>query len=120
LIEEKFTQSPFIENMMVVGENQKFAAALIVPDFAFLKQWAKENKINYATCEEAVKNPDVKKHYDQVVKENNESFGDTEKIKRFKLIADEWSQDNGILTPTLKVKRRMIFEKYAREIADLF
>ena len=120
LIEEKFTQSPFIENMMVVGENQKFAAALIIPDFAFLKQWAKENKIDYASGEEAVKNPDIKKQYDRVVKEYNESFGDTEKIKRFKLIADEWSQDNGILTPTLKVKRRVIFEKYAREIADLF
>jgi len=120
LIEEKFTQSPFIENMVVVGENQKFAAALIVPDFAFLKQWAKENKIDYATNEEAVKNPDIKKQFESVMKEYNAFFGDTEKIKRFKLIADEWSQDNGILTPTLKVKRRVIQEKYSREIEKLF
>ena len=120
LIEEKFTQSPFIENMMVVGENQKFAAALIVPDFAYLKQWAKENKIDYSSNEEAVKNSEIKKQFERVVKEYNNSFGDTEKIKRFKLIADEWSQDNGILTPTLKVKRRVIQEKYALEIAKLF
>jgi len=120
LIEEKFTQSPFIENMIVVGENQKFAAALIVPDFAFLRQWAKENKIDYSTNEEAIKNPDIKKQFDRVVKENNDSFGDTEKIKRIKLIADEWSQDNGILTPTLKVKRRVIQEKYKKEIEKLF
>jgi len=120
LIEEKFTQSPFIENIMVVGENQKFVAALIVPDFAFLKQWAKENHIEYFTNKEAVENLHIKKQYERVVKEYNASFGDTEKIKRFKLIADEWSQDNGILTPTLKVKRRVIQEKYQREIEKLF
>jgi len=120
LIEEKFTQSPFVEYMVVVGENQKFAAALIVPDFAFLKQWAKENKVDYSTNEEAIKNINVKKQYERVVKEYNDSFGDTEKVKRFKLIADEWSQDNGILTPTLKVKRRVIQEKYGQIIAKLF
>jgi len=120
LIEDKFTQSPFIENMMVIGENQKFAAALIVPDFAFLKQWAKENKIDYSSNEEAIKNLSIKKQFERVVKEYNDSFGDTEKIKRFRLIADEWSQDNGILTPTLKVKRRIIQEKYEQEIKKLF
>jgi len=120
LIEEKFTQSSFIENMVVVGENQKFAAALIVPDFVFLKQWSKENKIDYFSNEEAVKNFDIKKQFENVVKEYNAFFGDTEKVKRFKLIADEWSQDNGILTPTLKVKRRVIQEKYGREIEGLF
>ncbi len=120
LIEEKFTQSPFIENMMVVGENQKFAAALIVPDFVSLKQWAKGNKIDYFSNEEAIKNPDIKKQFERVVKEYNAFFSDTEKIKRFQLIADEWSQDNGILTPTLKVKRRIIQEKYKQEIEKLF
>ena len=120
LIEEKYTQSPFIENMMVVGENQKFAAALIVPDFAYLRQWTKENKINYSTNKEMVKNSEVKKQFERIIKEYNSFFGDTEKIKRFALIADEWSQENGILTPTLKVKRRIIQEKYAREIEKLF
>ncbi|MDR0232486.1 MAG: long-chain fatty acid--CoA ligase [Dysgonamonadaceae bacterium] len=120
LIEEKLTQSPFIENMMVVGENQKFAAALIVPDFVYLKQWAKDNKIDYSSNEEAVKIPAIKKQFESVVKEYNAFFGDTEKIKKFELIADEWSQDTGILTPTLKVKRRVIQEKYKREIEKLF
>ena len=120
LIEEKFTQSPFIENMVVLGENQKFAAALIVPDFVFLRQWAKRHDVGYTTNEEAVKNPDIKARFERVVKEYNAFFGDTEKVKRFELVADEWSQDTGILTPTLKVKRRAVQEKYGRVIEKLF
>ena len=120
LIEDKYMQSPFIENMMVVGENQKFAAALIIPDFVYLRQWAKENKIDYSSNQEMIKNPEVRKQYERIIKEYSSCFGDTEKIKRFALIADEWSQENGILTPTLKVKRRIVQEKYMREIEKLF
>ena len=120
LIEDKFTQSPFIENMVVLGENQKFPAALIVPEFTYLKKWAKKNKIQFSTNEEAVENPEVKKLFDKIVKENNAHFGDTEKIKRYELIPDEWTQENNILTPTLKVKRRIILERYKENIENLF
>lgn len=119
-IEDKFTQSRFIENMVVLGENQKFAAALIVPDFNFLKIWARKNKIKYNSAQEIIENPDIKKTFDKVVKEYNSYFGDTEKIRRYELIPDEWTQENGILTPTLKIKRRIIQEKYKKEIEKLF
>lgn len=120
LIEEKFLLSPFIDNMIVVGENQKFAAALIVPDFAYLKTWAHRNKIKFDTNEEAIQHEEVKKILAKVVKKYNSYFGDTEKIKKYKLIADEWSQETGILTPTLKVKRNVVLDKYKNEINSLF
>ncbi len=112
VIEGKFTESGFIENIVVLGENQKYAGAIIVPDFAFLKSWCQKHEIKYTTPEEMIKNPEVKRRYAEEVKKINQNFGDTEKIKRHELIADEWSVNNGILTPTLKVKRNVVKEQY--------
>ena len=112
VIEGKFSESGFIENIVVLGENQKYAGAIIVPDFAFLKTWCQKHEIKYTTPQEMIKNPDVKKRYAEEIKKINQNFGDTEKIKRYELIADEWSVNNGILTPTLKVKRSIVKEKY--------
>lgn len=112
VIEGKFTESGFIENIVVLGENQKYAGAIIVPDFAFLKSWCQKHEIKYTTPEEMIKNPEVKRRYAEEVKKINQNFGDTEKIKRHELIADEWSVNNGILTPTLKVKRNVVMEQY--------
>ena len=112
VIEGKFSESGFIENIVVLGENQKYAGAIIVPDFAFLKTWCHKHEIKYTTPQEMIKNPDVKKRYAEEIKKLNQNFGDTEKIKRYELIADEWSVNNGILTPTLKVKRNIVKEQY--------
>lgn len=112
VIEGKFSESGFIENIVVLGENQKYAGAIIVPDFAFLKTWCQKHEIKYTTPQEMIKNPDVKKRYAEEIKKINQNFGDTEKIKRYELIADEWSVNNGILTPTLKVKRNVVKERY--------
>lgn len=112
VIEGKFSESGFIENIVVLGENQKYAGAIIVPDFAFLKTWCHKHEIKYTTPQEMIKNPDVKKRYAEEIKKLNQNFGDTEKIKRYELIADEWSVNNGILTPTLKVKRNVVKEQY--------
>lgn len=120
LIEEKFVQSPFIENIVVVGENQKFAAAILIPDFAFLKLWCSKYKIPYTTNEEMVKNELVKTRFKKEVKKYNAFFGDTEQIRKFELVSDEWTQQNGILTPTLKVKRNVIMERYQSIINQLF
>ena len=120
LIEEKFVQSPFIENIVVVGENQKFAAAIIIPDFTFLKLWCERYHIPYSTNEEMLQNEDVKKRFKKEIKKYNSHFGDYEQIKKFELIADEWTQQNGILTPTLKVKRPIILERYKPIIDKLF
>lgn len=119
LIEAKFCESPFIENMVVFGENKKFAAALISPDFIFLKSWCKKNKINYISNNEVIKDKEVLARFHKEVKRLNQNFGDWEQIKRFELIADEWSQNN-VLTPTLKVKRNVIEQMYTDNIEKLF
>ncbi|MBN1463321.1 MAG: long-chain fatty acid--CoA ligase [Paludibacteraceae bacterium] len=119
-IEEKCCESPFIENMLVLGENQKFAAALILPDFHFLQTYCKNHKIPYTTPSEIVDNKDIIDRYKRELKKYNHNFGDWEQVKKFKLIADEWSQQTGILTPTLKLKRNLIQEMYKDVIEQLF
>ena len=120
VVEGKFNTSGFIEQIVVLGENQKFAAALIRPDFAFLKDWCKSHEIPYTTNEEMILNEEVKKRYDREVKKLNEGLGEVEKVKKYQLIADEWTIANGILTPTLKVKRKVVMERYCDTIDKMF
>jgi len=119
-VESKFTESGFIENLIVLGENKKFAAALILPDFTYLKAWCKEHKIPYTTNEEIIKHPDVIKRFQKEIKHYNHFFGDYEQIKRYQFVTDEWSQASGFLSPTLKIKRNVIENFYADKIAKLF
>jgi long-chain acyl-CoA synthetase len=120
LIEEKFSESPFIENIVVVGEGQKFAAALISPDFNFLKDWCLRHDIEYQNPQQIVNDPEIVKRYGLEMDKYNAHFGDTEKVKKFELIPDEWSQLTEILTPTLKVKRSLVQERYKNIIEKLF
>ena len=120
VVEGKFNISGFIEQIVVVGENQKFAAALIHPDFAFLKDWCKRHNIPFTTNEEMILNEEVKKRYDKEVKKLNEGLGEVERVKKYQLIADEWTIGNGILTPTLKVKRKVVMQRYGEQIDKLF
>ena len=120
VIEAKFCASKLIENILVVGENQKFAGALIIPSFGDLKAWCAEEKIPYTTNEEMVQNPEVLKRFASEVNELNKGLGETEKIKKHVLLADEWSISNGMLTPTLKVKRKVLIAKYKEVIEKMF
>ncbi len=120
VIEEKFSESPFIENIVVVGENQKFAAALISPDFTFIKGWCDRHEIVFTTPKEIVKNPKIQQRMLKEIEKYNVFFGEAEKIKKFELISDEWSQLTDILTPTLKVKRKLVNERYTDVIEKLF
>ncbi|MCQ2284083.1 MAG: AMP-binding protein, partial [Bacteroidales bacterium] len=120
IIENKFAEDILIDNIMVVGENRKYAAALIVPNFGELRNWCKEQDIAYTTNEEMIKHPDVIKQFKKVVDEYNKFFGDTEKVKSFILIGYEWSIQTGELTPTLKLKRNKLLEKYHDQIELLF
>lgn len=120
VIEGKFSESGFIENIVVLGENQKYAGAIIIPDFAFLKTWCQKHEIKYTTPQEMILNPDVKKRYAEEIKKINQNFGDTEKIKRYELVADEWSVTNGFLTPTLKVKRNVVKDVYKDLINKMY
>jgi long-chain acyl-CoA synthetase len=117
IIEEKFGESPFIENLIVVGENQKFAAAVISPDFAFLKGWCERHEVEYTTPEDIVKNSVILQRFQKEVTKYNAFFGDYEQIRKWVLVPDEWSQSTDILTPTLKVKRSFVQEQY-KEIID--
>ena len=119
-IESKFILSGFIEQIVVLGENQKYAAALIHPDFIFLKEWCKRHEIPYTTNEEMIHNEEVFKRYGKEVKKLNHDLGDVEKIKKFELVADEWTVATDILTPTLKVKRNVVMRRYANLIETLF
>ena len=120
IIERKFTESNFFENIVVFGENEKYAAALIIPDFEFIKSWCKKHEISYSNDHDMLNNQDVKTRLANEIKRINSFFGDTEKIKRYCFIEDSWTVANGILTPTLKVKRSVVKEKYSSLINKLF
>lgn len=120
MIEAKFSASKLIEQILVVGENQKFAGALIIPSFADLKAWCAEENIPYTTNEEMIQKPEVLKRYAAEINELNKGLGETEKVKKQVLLADEWSINNGMLTPTLKAKRKVITAKYKDVIEKMF
>jgi len=118
-IESKFEESGFIESMCVFGENKKFAAALILPDFEFLKEWCKKHKIDFTTKEEIIHNREIHDRISREVKLLNKNFGDWEQIKKYELITDDWHK-MGFYTPTLKVKKSLVEEYYKDKIDKLF
>ncbi|MCI9844666.1 AMP-dependent synthetase/ligase [Flavobacterium pectinovorum] len=121
LIENAMKQSRFIEQIMVIGEGEKMPAAFIQPNFEFVKEWAKIHKITLgSTNAEIASNPDVIKRIDEEIEGINEKFGHWEKIKRFELTPDVWSIDGGQLTPTLKLKRKIIKEIYKDLYAKIY
>jgi len=119
-LENKFKESLFIEQIMVVGENRKFASALIVPSFAYLKGWCEAKNIPYSTSEEIIKNPEVIDRFKKEIDEYNKTFGQTEQIKKFELVAHEWTPDSGDLTQTLKLKRKIIEERNKSLIEKMY
>ncbi|MEJ2594915.1 MAG: long-chain fatty acid--CoA ligase [bacterium] len=120
LLENKIKESPFIDQIMVIGENQKFAAALIVPDFDHMRSWCRIKKIPYSTNQEMINNKDFRNRIKKEIDCFNKDFGDTEQIKKFELIDHEWTIESGEITANLKLKRNLIHEKYADVIAKIF
>ena len=114
LLENTFKQSRFIEQIMVIGEGEKMPAAFIQPNFEFIKDWAiKHPDVKLGTTnEEIITNPVVIKRIQDEIEHYNERFGNWEKVKRFELTPDVWSINDGHLTPTMKLKRKIIKEKY--------
>src|SRR5690606_13285993 len=119
-IENKFKESRFIEYMVVVGENRRFPAALIVPDFAFLREWCVRKGIDAGSMEEMAGHPRVIERYQQEADRFNSLFGHWEQIKKFVLLPAEWSVDGGELTPKLDPRRLVIMEKYKQLIDELY
>ena len=120
LIENKFKESIFIEQIMVVGENEKFASALISPNFNYLHFWASKYKIHYRDNEELIKKTLVIERIQREVDLVNKELGDHEKIKRFRLVCEEWSPQSGELSPTLKLRRNIIYKKYDHILREIF
>jgi long-chain acyl-CoA synthetase len=119
-IENRFKESPFIEQMMVLGDGKKFISALIVPSFPNLKSWCEQNGVVLADNNNAVRNPKIVEMIQQVVDAKNEGLGHTDQIKRFRLIPEEWTVHGGQLTPTLKLKRKVIVERYKNLIEEMY
>lgn len=119
-IENKMKESPFVEQMMIVGAEQKFVGALIVPSIPNLKEWMRQNNIVFTSNEAAIHNPQVLALYKKLIDSFNEFFNHVEQVKRFELLPDEWTIDSGELTPTLKLKRKVIMEKYKAVIARIY
>ena len=121
-IENSLKESRFIEQAMVIGENQKFPAAFIVPDYAFLRAWAKQHELSFETLsnEQIIADPTVYKRIFEEVEKVNANLGNWEQLKKIKLLPDLFSIEGNELTPTLKLKRKVILEKYSRAYNEIF
>ncbi len=119
-IENRMKESPFVEQMMVVGAEQKFVGALIVPSITNLKEWMQHKGIKFTTIEDAVHHPKVLDLYKELIESFNQFFNHVEQVKKFELLPHEWTIDSGELTPTLKLKRKVIMEKYKSAIERIY
>jgi long-chain acyl-CoA synthetase len=120
VIENKMKESRFIEQICVVGENEKFVGALIVPSFLNMTEWATKNGLVLKNHKEMVESTDINKLMKNEIDKLNENFGHVEKIKKFKLLTDEWSIASGELTPTMKIKRKVVMKQYQKEIEEMY
>nr|WP_255594347.1 long-chain fatty acid--CoA ligase [Pontibacter sp. HSC-14F20] len=119
-IENKMVESNWIEQIMVVGETQKFVGALIVPAFNKLREWYDTQGKSYPGNREVLEDKEVWTLIKQAVNHYNREFNPVEQVKKFALIPGEWSIENGELTPTLKLKRRVILERYKDLVNSLY
>jgi len=119
-IEQRIKESPFIEHIMVVGENRNYTASLIIPNFEYLKNWCEVKNIEFISREKAVKNPVIIRRIRREVERLNQDLGQTEKIKKFRLLDAEWTTNSGEISPTLKLRRKFIVEKYSRIIEETY
>lgn len=112
VLENRLKESFFIEQAMVIGENEKIAAAIIVPNFDSLHFWCAKHKIHYTSNEELCTHPDVIKRIQREVSKLNDSLAEHEQIRKFRLVADTWSPQTGELSQTLKLRRAALYKKY--------
>jgi long-chain acyl-CoA synthetase len=120
VMENKFKESNFIEQIMVIGENQKHPAALVVPSMPFIKEWANRKGIKFDSLKSLIENEELKNRIMLEIQTYNEFFGEWERVKKIELLSDEWSVPTGEMTPTLKLKRKFIMEKYKDKVAKIY
>ncbi len=119
-IESKLKESIYVEQVMVVGSERKYVGSLIVPSIPNLQEWARQNGIPETDNETLIRNPLVIALFKELVESFNKFFNHVEQIKKFELLPYEWTVDGGELTPTLKLKRKVIMEKYKNAIERIY
>jgi len=119
-VENKLKESPYIEQVMVVGPERKFVGGLIVPAFPALRDWCKQNGIPDTTNEELIRNEKVINFYKEIVERYNKYLNHVEQVKKFELLPNEWGIDTGEMTPKLSMKRKVITEKYKDAIERIY
>ncbi|MFH0761015.1 MAG: long-chain fatty acid--CoA ligase [Bacteroidota bacterium] len=120
IIENVFKESPIIDQIMVIGEHEKFASALISPDFKYLDDWKKMNNISDSTNEELIQHSAVQSLFSSEIEHLNKKLNPFERLIRFRLVQDEWTPATGELSPTLKLRRHFIFNKYKDHISQIY
>jgi long-chain acyl-CoA synthetase len=121
LIENRIKESAFIDQVMVVGEHQKFASALLVPDFKYLKEWMTEKKVpNGKERSDLIVLPEVVSVFNEEIAKINESLMDWERIRRFRIVPDDWSPATGELSASLKLKRKVVADRYANLLDAIY
>jgi long-chain acyl-CoA synthetase len=119
-IENRLKESPFIEQVMLIGAEKKFVGALIVPSFSNLRDWSHKNNVSDGSNEELIRNPKVLEMFRELIESFNKFFNHVEQVKKFELLAHEWSVDTGEMTPKLSLKRKVIMEKYRDAIDRIY
>ncbi|MCP4134794.1 MAG: long-chain fatty acid--CoA ligase [bacterium] len=109
-----------VEQTVVVGEGRKYISALVVPSYELLEKHAKDNNISFGSRDDLANNPEIIAYYEKIIAENTKSLGRVEQIKKIRLLTEELTQENGELTPTMKLKRKIIREKYKKEIDSMY
>ncbi len=120
VIENRLKESFFIEQTMVIGENEKFASALISPNFGYLHDWCSKHRIEFRDNRDLIELPEVVEQFSKEVRDVNKSLGEYEQIKRFRLVTEEWTPQTGELSPTLKLRRNLIASKYSELVSEIY
>jgi long-chain acyl-CoA synthetase len=119
-IENSLKLNPMVAASAIIGDKRKFAFVIVSPNFTLLEDWARTNNITFSSRAELIANPEVQALYEAIVEEVNQNLARFEKLKRVLLVPDEFTADNGALTPTLKLRRRIIEDRYRRQIDELY
>ncbi len=119
-IEIMMAEDPYIEFMAVIGDKKKYLTALIVPSFDNLEVWARKNAIPFSGRDELITHPGVVAFYRRIIDKKQKNLGQVEQIKKFTLLPNEFSQETGEITPTMKIKRKVVQEKYKDLIERMY
>ena len=120
MLENLFKESPFIDNLMVIGENEKFTSAIISPNFNHLHFWASKHKVHFQDNAELITLPPIVEHMQKEVEKYNKNLSQHEKIKCFRMVEDVWSVQTGELSPILKPKRAILYKKYESIVNEIY